>query len=261
MTIDQNPTNRYVDWNPWHGCTKISPGCQFCYVYRQDERYGNALASHVCRKNQSFNLPIQKKRDGSYKIPSGKIIFTCFTSDFFLEDADEWRSDCWKMMKERRDCWFYFFTKRIHRFEHCVPEDWGHGYNNVLIGCSVENQAMADERLPVFNTLSIKHKSIIVAPLLEKINISDYLHEAIEMVSVSGESGPQARACDYDWMLNLRAQCVEKEVPFRFHQTGARLIKDGKMYQIKRKDQHSQARKAKIDYRIQDNFIPDSIFD
>ena len=48
----------YADWNPWHGCTKISPGCKFCYVYRQDEMYGNPTASSRCKKNAAFDLPV-----------------------------------------------------------------------------------------------------------------------------------------------------------------------------------------------------------
>ena len=129
----------YVDWNPWHGCTKISPGCKYCYVYRQDEMYGSTVASSLCRKTAAFNLPVKRKRDKSYKIPSGKVVFTCFTSDFLLEDAD---------------LYFYFFTKRIHRLKECLPPDWGDGYDNVLIGCTVENQQMADFRLPIFKSLS-----------------------------------------------------------------------------------------------------------
>ncbi len=113
--------NIFADWNPWHGCTKISEGCKYCYVYRQDEMYGSMKASSICRKTANFDLPIKRKRNGSYKIPSGKVIFTCFTSDFLLKDADEWRNDCWKMIKERKDCWFYFFTKRIDRLEKCLP--------------------------------------------------------------------------------------------------------------------------------------------
>ena len=111
----------YADWNPWHGCTKTSPGCKYCYVYRQDEMYGAAEASSVCRKTGNFDLPVKRKRGGSYKIPPGRVVFTCFTSDFLLKDADEWRGECWKMMRERRDCWFYFFTKRIDRLEACLP--------------------------------------------------------------------------------------------------------------------------------------------
>jgi len=249
----------YADWNPWHGCTKISPGCKYCYVYRQDEMYGAAVASSVCRKTGNFSLPVKKKRDGSYQIPAGKMVFTCFTSDFLLSDADLWRPRCWEMMRLRSDCWFYFFTKRIDRLEACLPPDWGDGYENVLIGCTVENQERADFRLPIFKALPIRHKSIIAAPLIGPIDLSAYLDESIEEVSVGGESGADARPCDYDWVLELRRQCVEADVPFRFHQTGARLRKDGRLYRIQRGYQLEQARKAGIDYRIGDYFFPESV--
>ena len=249
----------YVDWNPWHGCTKISAGCKYCYVYRQDEMYGSNIASSICRKTGAFYLPIKKKRDRSYKIPSNKIVFTCFTSDFLLKDADEWRPECWQMMKERSDLWFYFFTKRIDRLEQCLPPDWGEGYDNVIIGCTVENQDRADYRLPIFNQLPIKHKSIIVSPLLERIDISPYLNDSIEEVAVGGESGANARYCDYDWILDIRRQCIEKDIAFRFHQTGAYFKKDGKMYRVKRRYQIEQAIKAGIDYKVGEYLIPEDV--
>lgn len=249
----------YTDWNPWHGCTKISPGCKYCYVYRQDEMYGSSVASSLCRKTAAFNLPVKRKRDKSYKIEPGKIVFTCFTSDFLLRDADEWRGECWEMIRERSDCYFYFFTKRIDRFMECIPKDWGDGYDNVLVGCTVENQAMADYRLPIFKELPIKHKSIIASPLLEGIDISAYLDDSIEEVATGGESGASARVCDYEWILDLRRQCVEKEIPFRFHQTGAYFKKDGRIYRVKRGYQLSQARKAGIDYLIGEYFIPEKV--
>lgn len=251
----------YFDWNPWHGCTKISPGCKYCYVYRQDEMYGAQTASSLCRKTGAFYAPIKKKRDGSFKIPSGKLVMTCFTSDFLLKDADEWRPECWQMMRRRSDCLFYFFTKRIDRLEELLPPDWGEGYDNVLIGCTVENQDRADFRLPIFKRLPIKHKSIIVAPMLERVDISRYLDETIEEVSVGGESGVDARPCNYDWILDLREQCIEHDVPFRFHQTGAYFIKDGRMYRVKRGYQLSQAHKANIDYKIGEYYIPEKIAD
>ena len=251
--------NIYADWNPWHGCTKISPGCKYCYVYRQDEMYGSTLASSLCRKTGAFALPMKRRRDGSFKIPPGKIVFTCFTSDFLLEDADPWRAECWRMMRQRSDCWFYFFTKRIHRLADCLPPDWGEGYDNVLIGCTVENQDRADYRLPIFLELPIKHRSIIASPLLERLDLRPYLDDRIEEVATGGESGVEARPCDYDWILDLRRQCVEKDIPFRFHQTGAYFIKDGRMYRVRRRYQLSQARKANIDYRIGDYFLPEKV--
>jgi len=249
--------NVYADWNPWHGCTKISPGCRYCYVYRQDEMYGSSIASSVCRKTQAFRFPVKKRRDGSYALPSGKIVFTCFTSDFLLPDADEWRSECWEMIRLRADCLFLFFTKRIDRLAECLPADWGDGYENVSIGCTVENQDRADYRLPIFNSLPIRHRLIIASPLLESINLSPYLNESTEEVSVGGESGSHARPCRYDWILDIRRQCVEKHIPFRFHQTGAHFIKDGRLYNIRRGHQLVQARKAGIDYLIRSYYTPE----
>ena len=73
-------------WNPWHGCHKISPGCKNCYVYRIDECHGRDDSMEV-RKTRSFDLPVKKKRDGSWKIVPGTEIYTCFTSDFLVEEA------------------------------------------------------------------------------------------------------------------------------------------------------------------------------
>ncbi len=238
----------YAEWNPWHGCTKISPGCKYCYVYRQDEMYGSEISSSLCRKTAQFDLPIKKKRDGSYKIPPQSTVYTCFTSDFLLKDADGWRGDCWKMIKERSDCFFIFFTKRIDRLESCLPDDWGDGYDNVVIGCTTENQQMADFRLPIFTALPIKHRLIITAPLLEKIDISEYLDFGIDEVSAGGESGARARPCRLEWILDLRQQCIRKNVTFRFHQTGANFIKDGRTYRVPRRFQISQAEKAGLNY-------------
>lgn len=239
-----------ASWNPWHGCTKLSPGCKYCYVYRQDAMYGVDISSSEVRQTSNFNLPIRHKRDKSYKIPSGETVYTCFTSDFFVEQADPWRNQAWDMIRTRSDLTFVIFTKRIDRFKSCTPADWGTGYPNVVIGCTVENQAMADYRLPIFKNLPIHHKLIIAAPLLENIDLSAHLDNSISQVAASGESGFDARVCHYDWILHIRQQCINKNIPFCFHQTGARLLKDGKLYRIKRCHQISQAQKANIDYKL-----------
>ncbi len=233
-------------WNPWHGCIKYSEGCRHCYVYRRDEQYEKNSAEIV--KNKTFYAPIEQYKNGGYKLsPEGKVIFTCFTSDFFLEQADSWREECWKMIKRRSDVTFFIITKRILRFEQCIPSDWGSGYGNVHIGCTCENQREADRRLPVFLSAPIKKKSIICEPLLGKIDISKYLTSEIADVTVGGESGKDARICDYDWVLDIRSQCERAGVPFSFHQTGACFVKDGRLYMIPRKIQHAQAKKANID--------------
>ena len=237
-----------VAWNPWHGCRKVSEGCRHCYVYRQDAQH--ALDSSEARLTAAFNLPVRRSRDGRFKIPAGEHLYTCFTSDFLLEDADAWRPAAWEMMRLRRDLTFLFFTKRIERLRGVLPPDWGEGYENVVVGCTVENQAMADRRLPCFLETPLRHRVIVGAPLLGPLQLAPYLTPAIEEVSVGGESGNEARTCDYDWVLGIRQQCVEAGIPFRYHQTGARLLKEGRFYRIRRACQHAQARKAGIDYKI-----------
>ena len=237
-----------VNWNPWHGCQKISEGCRHCYVYRMDSNYEKD--SSIVQQTGNFNLPIKRRRDKQYKIPSHEMVYTCFTSDFFVPGADSWRMEAWHMIKIRKDLLFFIITKRIDRMKEILPSDWDKGYENVIIGCTVENQKMADYRLPIFQEMPIRHKVIICAPLLEEINLEKYLNPSIEEVSVGGESGLEARICDYDWVLSIRNQCIRNNIPFRFHQTGAKLRKGGKVYRIPRVYQHKQAAKANINWNI-----------
>lgn len=63
-----------------------------------------------------------------------------------------------------------------------------------------------------------------------------------------GESGPDARGCQYDWVLDLREQCIKANVSFYYHKTGAKLMKNGKMYRIPKDKQNEQATRAGIDF-------------
>lgn len=238
-------------WNPWHGCHKISAGCKHCYVYREDAAFGVSVPTSEVRTTTSFSLPVKRNRKGEWKYPSGTEFALCFTSDLLLEEADEWRGAIWDIIRQRDDCRFFFFTKRIERLAACLPYDWDGGYEHVAIGCTVENQDRADFRLPIFLSIPIRHRLIIAAPMLEHMDLSEYLDpKLIEKVSAGGESGKYARPLNYEWVVELRRQCTESGVPFSFHQTGSYLIKDGRQYHIPREHQHSQAKKARLDYNI-----------
>lgn len=234
-------------WNPWHGCHKKSSGCLNCYMYRRDAKYD--LDSNVVRKTKNYDIILRKSRDGTYKIKRDtSYVYVCMTSDFFIEEADDWRRDIWRMIRERDDLNFYIITKRIERFNVSLPDDWGDGYDNVTICVTCENQATADYRLPIFIKLPIKHKEIIHEPMLENINIEKYLESGqIDKVICGGESGDKARVCNYDWILNTRRQCLKYNVSFHFKQTGANFMKDNKVYKIPRKYQLVQAGKSRID--------------
>lgn len=233
-----------ANWNPWHGCHKYSEGCRNCYVYRMDSAYNKD--SSVVTINNDFDLPIKKKKNKEYKIPSEELVYTCFSSDFFVNDADIWRIDAWKMMKERSDLHFLFITKRIDRFYECIPDDWEDGYDNVSIYVTCENQDRADFRLNIYKDLPIKHKGIICEPILSKIDLTKYLDSSIEQVVVGGESGTQARICDYSWVLDIKEQCSKRNINFWFKQTGAKFLKDKKLYRVPKRYQGIQAKKANI---------------
>lgn len=238
-------------WNPWHGCHKISAGCKHCYVYREDAAFGSTTATSEVRRTRSFHMPLQLNRHKEWKYPAGSEFALCFTSDLLIEEADEWRGEVWDIIRRRSDCRFFFFTKRIDRLDRCLPSDWGDGYENVGIGCTVENQDRADFRLPIFLELPIKHRLIVVAPMLERIDLRRYLDPTkILEVSVGGESGKYARPLDYTWVLDMHRQCRESGVPFTFHQTGSYLLKEGHLYRIPREHQHSQAKKAGLNFTL-----------
>ena len=239
----------FTVWNPWHGCHKISPGCQHCYVYRRDASFGKD--SSRVEKTASFTLPVRRGRSGSYQLQSSGYVYACMSSDFFVEEADPWRAEAWAMIRQRQDLSFFIITKRIHRFSVSLPADWGDGYENVTVCCTCENQQMADARLPLFLNAPILHRQIIHEPMLESIDIAPYLSTGlIEGVVCGGKSGPEARPCHYDWVLFTREQCLRYHVPFHFKQTGANFIKDGRQYFIPRKLQGAQARKAGIDTAV-----------
>lgn len=234
-------------WDPWRGCHRYSEGCKFCYIHKGDAKRG--VDTNLIVKTEKMNLPIEKykrgEHTGEYKMKSGETVYLCFSSDFLLEEADQWRDECWEIIKERHDLNFVFLTKRIERFTECIPADWNDGYDNVTVGCTIENQRTADCRLACFDVLPIKHKNIICQPLIESIDIGQHLN-GVELVMVGGESDRNARPLDFDWVLSIRSQCIQHCVKFDFHQCGTKFIKDGIQYNLNPMQLVSQAKKANI---------------
>lgn len=232
-------------WNPWRGCIKCSEGCLHCYIHKAD--YKRGINTNEIVKTKDFYKPIEKLKNGNYKMKSG-LVYLCFQSDFLIKEADEWRDECFRMINERQDCKFLFLTKRIERFKEIIPNDWNDGYDNVIVCCTIENQKNADYKLSIFKDLPIKHKCITMQPLLEKVNIEKYL-DNIELVLVGGEQDYNARVLDYDWVLDIRKQCIKHNVSFEFRQCGTYTIKDGKKYKIETRNLTKQAKLANINYK------------
>ena len=217
-------------WNPWHGCKRVSEGCKNCYMYFHDSRRG-LDGSHIYQVKGKFSYPLQKNRDGSYKVQSGSTLRVCLTSDFFLKEADGWRPAAWEIIRQRRDVLFVLLTKRPERVDSCLPQDWGEGWENVAFQVTAENQKRTEERMPLLLSLPFRHKGVIVAPFLEPVSLKEYLSSGqIEEVFAEGENYVGARPLDYEWVRQLSLECAQSQVTFRFNGIGSNFLKDGRRY-------------------------------
>lgn len=236
-------------WNPWHGCHRYSEGCQNCYAYFLDKRYGRDT-NEVVKNKSDFNLPIKKDKNGAWKLPSGSYVRVCMASDFFLEEADEWRDEAWGFIRRREDVTFSLLTKRAARIKDCLPYDWGEGWDNVAFSVSCENQKRLEERVPYLIDLPAKHRWVSLKPFIGEVDIEPYLATGkIETVLAGGENYLGSRPLHYEWVEKVYEACKKHNVQLIFGQTGNVFIKDGKEYKIRnRTEQMVQALKSGLYY-------------
>ena len=241
-----------IIWDPWHGCHKVSEGCAHCYMYFLDGKRG--IDTSKVFRTDNFDLPLQRKRDGSFRIAPGMQLYVGLSTDFFVEEADLWREEAWNIIRQRSDVVFRLLTKRAHRIRECLPSDWGEGYENVLLQVTTENQARADERLSTLMDIPAKHKGFMAAPFIGEVDAEKYLATGqFEEVLCGGENYDGARPCHYEWVKKLSDQCRKYNVTFDFIETGTVFVKDNKTYRIPEKRQQSiQAFKSGLSYKGKD---------
>lgn len=236
-------------WNPWHGCKKVSAGCKFCYMYRDKERYG-VDPTIVVRSIGKFKEPLKWKEP--------KLVFTCSWSDWFIEEADAWRSEAWAIIKATPHLTYQILTKRPERIADHLPPDWGpEGYPNVWLGVSVEDQAAADTRIPILLQVPARVLFLSCEPLIGPVDLeypksvfpdgprtccSGYhcacmgmpteppILYGIDWVIVGGESGNdvgkyQYRPCEIPWIQQIKGACLEYSVPVFVKQMGTAVAK------------------------------------
>jgi protein gp37 len=193
-------------WNPWHGCLKVSPGCAHCYMYRDKLRYGQD-ASQVLRSKSSFDAPTKWKEP--------KVIFTCSWSDFFIEQADEWRDEAWEIIRNTPHHTYQILTKRPERIREHLPSGWPFG--NVWLGVSVENPRFY-KRIEILVDVPAIVRFLSLEPLLAPMPRLPLA--GISWVVVGGESGPGCRPMQAEWVREIRSQCGKAKAAFFFKQWG-----------------------------------------
>ena len=213
-------------WNPWHGCTKVSPGCKFCYMYAEKNRYKQDPRVTVRSSKGTFGQPLRrhgpkatKGVPGTWRWPDGDMVFTCSWSDWFIESADAWRDDAWAVVKSRPGLDFQILTKRPENILARLPADWGTGYPNVWLGVSAEDQEHADLRVPVLRDIPAAVRFASLEPLLGPIVLPE--RSGLDWVIVGGESGKYSRPMKPEWARDIRDQCDAEGIRFFFKQWGA----------------------------------------
>lgn len=201
-------------WNPVTGCTKISPGCKFCYAERMAKRL-RAMGQE--RYRDGFKLTLQEDlAELPLKWKTSKMIFVNSMSDLFHKDVPlEYIQRCFNTMERAAWHTFQVLTKRADRLAEVASQlVWP---SNVWMGVSVETAKFLD-RVDYLRTVNAAVRFLSIEPLLGPIpNLS---LKGINWVIVGGESGPGARPMKKEWVIELRDQCLAAEVPFFFKQWG-----------------------------------------
>ncbi|MDE2472539.1 MAG: phage Gp37/Gp68 family protein, partial [Bradyrhizobium sp.] len=268
-------TNR--TWNPVRGCSIVSPGCTNCYAMRQAHRFSGCdqpyegltrITNHGPVWTGKIRLvPDALEEPLHWKKPSR--IFVNSMSDLFHEDApDGFLDRVFAVMALAPQHKFQVLTKRPERMRaylssHDVGLRWGavarqmddrvaitatmmvdwtrNGLPNVWLGVSAENQATADERIPILLQTPAAIRFVSLEPLLGSIGLSSVLIDgdenlaidplrgarpafpSIDWVIVGGESGPNARPCNIDWIRSIVDQCKAADTRLFVKQLGANV--------------------------------------
>jgi protein gp37 len=199
-------------FNPWWGCTKVSPGCDHCYAETFDTRVHGIGKGHwgkdVARRtfgDAHWAEPL-KWNAAAEKAGIPAMVFCASMADWCDADAPEgalprlhalWRATPWLRWQ--------MLTKRPARIRLCLPADWGGGYSNVWLGTTVEDRKHGLPRIDVLRSIPARVRFLSMEPLLEDpgaMNLS-----GISWVIIGGESGHNARPFSGVWAGNIIAQC------------------------------------------------------
>jgi len=217
-------------WNPWFGCTEVSPACDHCYArVMMDERYGKAKwgagQDRVRTSPGNWREPFKWDRAAT---AAGKIatVFCLSLGDIWDNEVDPlWRTQAFDVMRKTPNLLYLLLSKRIGNAEKmCDVARHGSGAalpENTALGATMINQEEWDRDLPKLEharlVLGARFTFASVEPMLGPINARGKLPG---WVIVGGESGPHARPMHPEWASSLRDQCAEARVPFLFKQWG-----------------------------------------
>lgn len=195
-------------WNPWRGCDKVDPACAHCYMFRDQERYGRDPSIVTRCSPSTFNAPLSKswERVRAAKIAEHghHLVFTCSWSDWFHEDADDWRDEAWDIIRRTPGSTYQILTKRDDRIADHLPADWGDGWPNVWLGVTIGNRrgvGRADSLRKIPAAVRFISAEPLLGPLIfdsAEMSREDGSHEPCW---ADGYRGPELDLAGIDWLI------------------------------------------------------------
>ena len=202
-------------WNPWIGCTKVSAGCDNCYMYRDQKRFGHNPSDVHRTAPKTFKSP------NGWKEPAR--IFVCSWSDFFHPQVPPIvRNEAIDIMLRNHQHTYLLLTKRPENIVPMMPTRFFETNPNVWLGVTAENQEMHDKRVPILLDMPAAIKFVSAEPLLGTILVE----KEIDWYIVGGESGPNFRPMKKHWALDIIVQCMHYEIPVFMKQMSGNTVKD-----------------------------------
>ena len=240
--------NSKIEWtdhtfNPWVGCTKISPGCDHCYAESWAKRSGRVQWGGARSRTtaQYWQQPFAWA-EKAWAAGRRARVFCASLADVFDNTViPEWRADLFRLIRNTPELDWLLLTKRIGNAATMIEQamrDCGVGENfrpdvpwqNIWLGATVVNQAEADRDIPKLIATPAAVRFLSCEPLLGPIDLrrllEDQEHEpsyvgpTLDWVIVGGESGGNARPMHPAWPRDLRDQCAAAGVAFHFKQWG-----------------------------------------
>lgn len=221
-----------IEWthhtfNPWWGCTKVSPACKHCYAETWAKRVGSKVwGPRSPRRFFGDKHWIEPRRWNSEAARNGerRRVFCASMADVFerRKELNEARRRLWNLIEETSNLDWLLLTKRPHNVDSMVP--WRSSWPaNVWLGTTVENQVWANKRIPEILSVPARIRFLSCEPLLGSLDLSFFTtskNSKIHWVIAGGESGPHSRPMNPEWLRNLRNQCALSGIAFHFKQWG-----------------------------------------
>lgn len=255
--------NSSISWthhtfNPWWGCTRVSPGCEHCYAETFAKRTGLGWGPKAERRffgEKHWNEPRKWNRQAQ-DVGERRRVFCASMADVF-EDRIELiaeRVRLWELITATPSLDWLLLTKRPENMRLMAPTGWRTGWpRNVWAMTTAEDQRRLDERLPHLLRVPAAVRGLSCEPLLGPLDLrlpgvlkrtkpeafdswsptrqEEYigataraeviaLDATVDWVICGGESGHHARPMQPEWARSLRDQCQAAGVAFHFKQWG-----------------------------------------